>query len=50
MFLHKGKKYYPLEVVIIKNSLGQEIYNRLKRNKPYVYIAIETQEKEKTNG
>ncbi len=50
MFLHKGKEYYPLEVTVIKTRSTDEIYNRYKRNKPYVYIAIETQKKEKTNG
>lgn len=44
MFLHKGKEYYPLEIkqIIAKNK--SVIYDRDKRNRPYVYIALENTE------
>lgn len=44
MFLHKGKEYYPLEIRQIISKNGSEIYNRDKRNKSYIYIALENTE------
>ena len=45
MFLHFGKEYYPLEVSEICGKENKKIYNRNKRNKAYVYIAVENKKK-----
>lgn len=44
MFLHKGKEYYPLEIIQIVSKSERIIYDRSARNKPYAYIAIENTE------
>lgn len=46
MFLHKGIEYYPLEIKQIISKKQSVIYDRDKRKKPYVYIALENTEKE----
>lgn len=47
MFLHKGKEYYPLEIKQIISKNGSVIYDRDKRNKSYVYIAVESKGEKK---
>lgn len=48
MLFPNGKEYYPLGIRQIISQNGDVLYDRDKRNKPYVYIAIEnTEEKEK---
>lgn len=44
MFLHKGKEYYPLEIKQIISKKCSVVYDRSKRNRPYVYIALENTE------
>ena len=41
MFLHKGKEYYPLEIMEIYAENDSIVYDRRKRNKAYVYIAVD---------
>ena len=42
MFLHNGKEYYPLEIRKIMGQNEKVIYDRDKRGKSYVYIAVES--------
>lgn len=46
MFLHKGKEYYPLDVAQIVSADNNVIYDRDKRNKPYLYIVLENNQNE----
>ncbi len=44
MFLHKGKEYYPLDIKQIVSKNASVIYDRDKRNRPYLYVALENNE------
>ena len=46
MFLHKGRKFYPLEISRILSETGSVIYDRQARQKSYIYIAIEDTQNE----
>lgn len=41
MFLHKGREYYPLDLTQIVSADKSVIYDRDKRNKAYLYLAVE---------
>lgn len=41
MFLRNGKEYYPLEIRQIIGRNEKVIYDRDRRGKSYVYIAVE---------
>lgn len=44
MFLRYGKEYYPLELRQIIGPDEKILYDRDKRGKSYVYIAVENQQ------
>ena len=46
MFLHKGKEYYPLDIKQMITKNGSVIYDRDKRNKAYLYVALENNKNE----
>ena len=44
MLIYKGKEYYPLETTQVISKNKTVVYDRHKRNKPYVYLVIENTE------
>lgn len=44
MIFPDGNDYYPLDIDVILSKDGEVLYDIAKRNKSYVYLAIEEED------